>query len=76
MAEIIIPDYAGDFIKKDGVCYFFVEMTAETNTEDNLGIDVFTSCEDCEDNNSSSSNSSSESSPSSQSSDSSAGANK
>jgi hypothetical protein len=59
MADIIIPDYAGDFIKKDGICYYFVEMTAETNTEDNLGIDVFGSCEDCEDNNSSSSDSSS-----------------
>jgi hypothetical protein len=65
MAEIILSEYQGAFIKKDGICYEYLESTTDSVTDDNTGIEIFGSCELCLDDNSSSSDSSSESSESS-----------
>jgi hypothetical protein len=38
MAEIILSEYQGAFIKKDGICYEFIESTTDSATDDNIGI--------------------------------------
>jgi hypothetical protein len=55
MAEIILSEYQGAFIKKDGICYEYLESTTDSVTDDNTGIEIFGSCELCLDDNSSSS---------------------
>jgi hypothetical protein len=35
MSEIIIDGYHGEFIKKDGVCYYFAETTVDPVNDTN-----------------------------------------
>ena len=47
MADIVVSGFHGNFIKKDGVCYEFVETTADPVDTNNNGIEQFISCDDC-----------------------------
>jgi hypothetical protein len=55
MDEIITNEFHGNFVKKDGICYFFATETTEFANVSDDGFESFDSCEDCLDENSSSS---------------------
>jgi hypothetical protein len=63
MANIILDEYQGDYIKKDGVCYYYIGETPSDITEDEIGIDTYISCETCLESENSSSSSSDSSQP-------------